>query len=273
MLVSDDSMSIAIIQDNKTKKDENYKVGDPLEDAQIIRILQNRIILIRSNGQQETLYLTEKDVLTDPAFSKDEDDWGHIAKKIADNSFLLDPQEFAKLVPNLAQFIDLFDLTTVYREGKSIGCRVGKIAENSLGEAMGLQSYDIVKKVANIPATTTSERLKIYDALTELDLDETFTAEISRDDHDLTIAFKLYDLRDPLKKLEDPAKKIGDNEEKTGILKGPSEQDLERERIATLKEKYSFAPTTQEIMIQQRKQMLTEGKEERLDAFLLANGS
>lgn len=273
MLVNDDSMSIAIIQDNKTKKDENYKVGDPLEDAQIIRILQNRIILIRSNGQQETLYLTEKDVLTDPAFSKDEDDWGHITKKITDNSFLLDPEEFAKLVPNLAHFIDLFDLTTVYREGKSIGCRIGKVTENSLGEAMGLQSYDIVKKVANIPATTTNERLKIYDALTALNLDETFSAEISRDDHDITITFKLYDLRDPLKKLDGSAKKIGDNEEKTGILKGPSPEDLERERIATLKEKYSFAPTTQEIMIQQRKHMLAEGKEERLNAFSLSNGS
>lgn len=270
MMVSDESMNIAVIADNKTQKDENYKVGDPIEDSQVVRILNNRVVLIRSNGQQETLYLTEKDVLTDPAFANEDDDWAHLIKKISTNHYLLDPQAFSTLVPNLAHFIDIFDLTTVYKEGKSIGCRIGKIAHNSLGAAMGLQSYSIIKKVADVPATTTDERLKIYEKLTSLETGSSFEVELSENSHDTSITFKLHDLQDPFKTTQDTK---DDEDEKTGILKGPSPQELERERIATLKERYTFAPTAQEIMIQQKKKMLAEGKQGRLKDFSLSKES
>jgi type II secretory pathway component PulC len=269
MMVSDESMNIAVIADNKTKKDENYKIGDPIEDSQVVRILNNRVVLIRSNGQQETLYLTDKDVLTDPAFIDEGDDWVHLIKKISDNHYLLDPRAFSNLVPNLAHFIDIFDLTTVYKEGKSIGCRIGKITHNSLGAAMGLQSYSIIKKIADVPATTTDERLHIYEKLTSLEMGSSFDVEISENNQDSSMTFKLHDLRDPFKKDDDK----DDEDEKTGILKGPSPQELERERIATLKERYTFAPTAQEIMIQQKKKMLAEGKQGRLKDFSLSKES
>ena len=269
MMVSDESMNIAVIADNKTKKDENYKIGDPIEDSQVVRILNNRVVLIRSNGQQETLYLTDKDVLTDPAFIDDSDDWAHLIKKISDNHYLLDPHAFSALVPNLAHFIDIFDLTTVYKEGKSIGCRIGKVTQSSLGAAMGLQSYSIIKKIADVPATTTDERLKIYEKLTSLEMGSSFDVEISENNQDTSMTFKLHDLQDPFKKDDDK----DDEDKKTGILKGPSPQELERERIATLKERYTFAPTAQEIMVQQKKRMLTEGKQGRLKDFSLSKES
>ena len=265
MLLSDESNNIAVIADNKTKKDENYKVGDPIEDAQIVRILQNKAILIRSNGQQETLYINEKAANTDPSLIEDERDWEHLIKKIGDNHYLLDPQAFTGLVPSLAHFIDMFDLTTVYKEGKSIGCRIGKIAHNSLGATMGLEPYSIINKIAGIPATTTDERLHIYNKVTSLKIGDTIKAEITHEHRPITLTFKLHDLRDPLTKEQD--------EEQTGILKGPAPEELERERIATLKERYTFAPTVQEIMIEQKKKMLAEGKRGKLKDFSLPKES
>ena len=42
------------------------KTGDVIEDAQLMRIFSNKVVLVRSNGQQEVLYLREKDAKTDP---------------------------------------------------------------------------------------------------------------------------------------------------------------------------------------------------------------
>lgn len=264
MLLSDESNNIAVIADNKTKKDENYKIGDPIEDAQVVRILQNKVVLIRSNGQQETLFINEKAANADPAIIEDEGDWDHVMRKIKDNDFYIDPKGFSDLVPSLAHFIDMFDLTTVYKEGKSIGCRIGKIAHNSLGAAMGLESYSIVNSIAGIPATTTSERLAIYNKLIGLKIGERFEASITYDDKPIILTFTLHELSPHATKEE---------EKEEGVLKGPSPEEMERERIATLKEHYAFAPTAQEIMIEQRKKMLAEGKAGKLKDFSLSKES
>lgn len=266
MLLSDESNNIAVIADNKTKKDENYKIGDPIEDAQVVRILQNKVVLIRSNGQQETLYINEKAANSDPSLIEEEGNWEHIIKKIGDHDFAIDPKAFTALVPSLAHFIDMFDLTTVYKEGKSIGCRIGKIQHNSLGAHMGLESYSIINDIAGIPATTTDERLNIYNKLTNLKPGDHFTAQVSHEHGGMTLNFKLEDLNNPLLNEKQ-------DEEEVGILKGPSAQELERERIATLKERYTFAPTVQEIMIDQKKKMLAEGKAKKLKDFSLPKES
>jgi type II secretory pathway component PulC len=267
MTVDDESMSVAIIADNKTKKDESYKVGDPIEDAQVIRILTNRIILIRSNGQQETLYLREKDVINDPAFAQHKDDWVHVAKQVSPDHYLLDHEAFVKIIPSLAHLIDIFDITTVYKEGKSIGCRIGVIPENSLGSALGLSSYMVIKKIGNLEITNTEERLKVYEQITNLSFGDSFSIELLDKNKEHTLNYRLHDLKDPFK-IENTKEK---EEKETGILQGPSEEELEKERIALLKEKYKFAPTTQELIIHQRKKMIQEGGQERLKDFSLSN--
>lgn len=50
-----------MIADNKTNQEGTFKVGDTVQDAQLIRIFSNKIILLRNNGQQEVLYLREQD--------------------------------------------------------------------------------------------------------------------------------------------------------------------------------------------------------------------
>ena len=200
MLLSDESNNIAVISDNKTKKDENYKIGDPIEDAQIIRILQNKVVLIRSNGQQETLFINEKAANADPALIEDEQGWEHVMKKAGEHHFYIDPKAFTDLVPTLAHFIDMFNLTTVYKEGKSIGCRIGKITHNSLGAAMGLEPYSIINRIANIPATTTNERLNIYNKLTSLNNGDSFKALVTHEGRALTLTFELHDFGSSNKK-------------------------------------------------------------------------
>lgn len=61
VFVHDSSKNRAIIENNQTKQEASYQLGNNIEDAQLIRILSNKVIFLRSNGQQEVLYLKERD--------------------------------------------------------------------------------------------------------------------------------------------------------------------------------------------------------------------
>ena len=180
----------AILEDNKTKDEKLYKVGDKIEDAQLIRIFSNKIIFIRSNGQQEVLYLREKDALTDPSYMSVHG-WSDVIEQLNESSFIVNSDLFVTRVQNLGQFIDMLDLTTVYKKGESAGCRIGHLEENSLGLALGLHQGDIILSINDIPATTTSHRFKIYKTLVSLDTHDTIKVLLRRNNRPLNIEYML----------------------------------------------------------------------------------
>ncbi len=270
MILNDESKNAVIIEDNTTKKEENYKVGDSLEDAQLIRILHNRIILIRSNGQFETLYLSEKDVADQIVENDQKDGWAQTVRKISDVAVEIDPTSFIEVVPTLAQFIDLLDITTVYKRGKSIGCRIGKITQGSLAEALGFEPNDIIFSIAGIPTTSTESRFEIYQHLLTLNLSDSFTVNGERAGQPFAFSVELKDLKDPLTLSN---KQLLEEEKAVGILTGPSPEELEEERIQILKDRYTFAQTAQDILIEQKEQMITESKKDKVKNHSLSNES
>lgn len=195
MISEDEESNSAIIEDSKTKLAKNYYIGDKIQDAQLIRIVRNKIMLIRSNGQQETLYLNKHDAEIDQLFTQ-EQNWTSVVKKIGTSKYEIDPKEFIKRIHNLAQFIDMLNLTTVYQKGESIGCRVGGLTKNSLGEILGLKVGDIITKINNIPVTTTNNRYDIYKIITNLSCDDAITMEITRKTIPFTLTYILKDFRE-----------------------------------------------------------------------------
>jgi type II secretory pathway component PulC len=160
----------AIIEDKKTKREELYRTGDIILDAEIIRIESNKVMFLRSNGQQETVYVSYAEAHKDPLYQRAEGKYAASipVRKISDTQFVVDPQLFVSYVNNLAQFFDALDVTTVFEKGRSIGCRVGVMAPHSIGILCGLQSGDIVTTVNDISTGTTKERLAIYQQIIEM---------------------------------------------------------------------------------------------------------
>jgi hypothetical protein len=193
IFVKDDPAScIGIIQLKKTKEERNYRVGDLIEDAQILKILSNRIIIIRSNGQQETLYLREEDAVSDfntqskviPA---------SIVEALSGNKYKVNIDEFSKRVSNLGEFINLLDITTVYKQGKSFGCRIGKIDKDSLGAMLGFVIDDIVVKVDDYFVDDLSNRLSLYDHIIQKHAGDVIEVVVYRGDDVITLSYGLVD--------------------------------------------------------------------------------
>lgn len=180
----------AIIADNKSKKEMLYKTGDIIEDAELIHIGRNNVIFIRSNGQQETLFLTPTDAQEDPQF-KEDDSWALVVKKLSESLYTIDTKVFIERVTNLAQFIDMLDLTTAFERGKSVGCRVGALSQNSLGTTLGLMTNDIVTTINGITPTSTKDRVSIYNTIKKSNPGDTITITLLRNKMPHTIAYKL----------------------------------------------------------------------------------
>ncbi len=191
ILGSDPSKTRAIIADNKTQREVNYKVGDNIEDGQLIRIFSNKVVILRANGQQEVLYLREQDAKKDPLYSLI-DEWNKVVT-VDGSKYILNIKEFAARVKSLAQLIDLVDLTTAYKNGQNAGCRIGQLPEKSFGTYIGLQSGDIITKINDIETTSLDNRLKIYKKIVGMRNGDTIQITLLRKKQELTLTIVLKD--------------------------------------------------------------------------------
>jgi len=193
IFTNNDLENRAIIANNKTKQESLYKIGDKVEDADIIHISRHKVIFVRSNGQQETVFITPTDAQEDLIFSHDKP-WSTVVKKLTDTTYAVDPKTFTKRITSLAQFIDMLDVTTAFSKGKSIGCRIGMLAPQSIGPSLGLNPGDIVIEVNAVPTTTTQDRMTVYKMITEMSVGSEITVKYLRNDQEFTMTYVLQKL-------------------------------------------------------------------------------
>lgn len=252
IVFTDDTKNRAIIAYAKTSEESTYKVGDVIEDAQLIKIMNNKAIFLRANGQQEVLYLREKDAEEDPTY-KAATSWSDVVLRMTDTTFMLNPHEFTLRVKNLAQFIDFLNLTPVYHKGKSIGMRIGAVKESSLGKELGLVTDDIITHINDIPATTTPNRFKIYKNIMSLDPHSTIRVNLLRGGAQTTLTYSLQRFK------QGDAQAIADAAQQEIATRHATE-----EKIQLLKERHRFMPTLDELRKRERQNMLNRGGAPRM---------
>jgi len=245
VVLNDDTKNRAIIMDNRTNKETSYRVGDSIEDAQLIRIFSNKVILMRSNGQQEVLYLREKDAKLDPTYASI-NNWDDVITRISSSSFNINTPEFINRIQSLGQFIDTLEIITAYKQGESIGCRINNVGAGSLGSALGLYKDDIILKINGISVAQTQNRLAIYNQITNLKTNDTITVTLLRNGLEVTQDYVLQDVHSPRK-------------QEVGLRKIPA-GEITKEQQKSLEQRHSFAPTLQEIRGREKANMLEKGK-------------
>lgn len=255
ILLDDDSNNRAIISDNTTSKEVTYRVGQAIQDAQIIRVLSNKVIILRSNGQQEVLYLREKDAKMDPAYTA-QSDWHDVIKKVSDTQFEINAREFVARVKNLAQFIEMLDLITVYRQGKSIGCTIGSSASSTLGTELGLQRNDTITNINGIAATTTAERFKIYKDIIAMQTNNTINVTLLRHQQEVTLHYTIKDFKGVVAQGDGTS-----GQPAATASKDLSADQLREKQTQSLRQQQRLAPTLQEIRAKERANMLQNGKD------------
>lgn len=212
---ADEEKSICIVED-ETKKEHVYHVGDMVKDAQIIKIAQNRITLLRVNGQHETIFLRKEDVKK-PV--KEKVDWTQVVKQIDQSNFDIDFIKFPQHVSTLGAFTEMLNLLTTFKDGKAVGTKVGVFPQKSIGPNLGLKPGDTITLINGIPTANKKNRIKIYDTITKLKMGDVINVTLQRNNQEQKIAYKLTEIKKPTKRIFAP--EPGTQEEK----KEPTEKE------------------------------------------------
>ena len=186
---SDEEKSICMVED-ETKKERIFHVGDTVKDAQIIKISQNKITLLRANGQHEVITLRKKEKKEEPKKKT----WDHVIRKTAENKFEIDLHQFPKNVSSIGELTELLSLLTVYKNGKPVGIKISKIDPKTIGAQLGFKKDDIVKSINGISTENRKDRMKIYDSLTTAKSGDKVTILVDRNNEKVKITYILVEL-------------------------------------------------------------------------------
>lgn len=256
-LQDDSEKSIAIIQFKDSKKEHNYSVGEMIQDAQILKIFPNRVIVVRSNGQQETLYLRTQDLEKDFA-QEDQKGLDTLVVQIKDNKRYIPLEAFLKQVSSLGQFIDMLQIRTVYQKGKSAGCRIGKATKDSLGGKLGFEKDDLVKKVDTIEIVDLHSRIEIYDHICDKKIGDEITVELERNGQLVTMVFVLRH------EEQSSGADIDIKALKSQGIKESVEYNAEENKKKILEQRVKLAPTAHQIQMDEQKKLIEARKKNML---------
>lgn len=193
LLNSNALYSRAIIVNTKTKSEKLFKIGDLIEDATLIHIYKNKIALVRSNGQQEVLFLNEEMAQADPIYQGDRV-WATLITQVDESTFNIDSRGFKKKIQTVAQILELLDITTAFDQGKCVGCRVGQITAGSFGALLGLQYEDVITSINNITTDTPNNRVKIYQAIKKAGGNQTIEISLTRNNETKKLFYKAHQI-------------------------------------------------------------------------------
>jgi type II secretory pathway component PulC len=198
---SNETQSQVSFLNTSSLKTESLRIGDKILDAYILRIFPRKVIVIRSNGQQETIYMYGDEAKKDTTSMQDTR-WTDIVQR-QDPYFLVNPVALGSRVHSLAEFIDMLNITTASKQGEPVGIRIGEMAQTSLGRALGFMPGDIITKILDEEPSSTQTRMKLFNDITSLNLGSRIPVEILRNNRTITYTYILFNLADPSVTLEE----------------------------------------------------------------------
>lgn len=246
---SDESKSVTIIAD-ENKSEDVYHCGDMIKDAQIIKIAQNRIVLLRSNGQHESIFLRKDDIKEKQEENKN---WDGIVRKIEENSFEIDLLRFPSRIDSIGQLVEQLSLLTIYSEGNPVGLKISKIDPEGIGPHLGLKENDIIKSINKISVSKAKSRVEIHDKITKLKKGDPIELLLSRDNNDINIKYTLADIKFDKKRTFKKTEK--DKAKKKDLFKLNRLQEREKIR-RSFREKHKKEKKQKNMIEEIRKRLL-----------------
>ncbi len=253
---SDESKSRAIVVDTKTTLQKSYQIGDVIGDAELLRIFENSILLVRSNGQEETLFIDKQSTLQTAGLTS-HTNWDDTIEKVSEESYFIDPQNFITRITHLSQFLEAIDATTVYKKGKAFGIRIGKIGEGSVGRALGLESGDIITIINDMPTITTQERVHIYSSIKKMNSGDTCTVNLLRQGN---LLHRTYTIKALVKKVNRKISQKFENKIiQPAMLEEVKEINSEDEKSSLAEAKNAFSSRINTIQKKDRRAIMHRG--------------
>ncbi|MBF0229153.1 MAG: PDZ domain-containing protein [Desulfamplus sp.] len=162
----EDSENYAVIENDKDKKQELYKIGDKIEDAVIKKILRFSVILSR-NGKDEKLEITEEEtskkssgLISNNSSNKESSSENGESINISIKRSFID--ESMKDINGLMSQVRV---RPHFTGGNPDGILLYGIKQSSMFKEMGIQNGDIIMGIDGKEITSVDDAISLYDRL------------------------------------------------------------------------------------------------------------
>ena len=183
-VVGSAEQSYALIEDLNTQGRRLYRIGEVVQEAKILEISRNRVVLDR-HGHREELLKIENVEATAPtdettpevalqslpektetdAPANEEEATATNIHKVGDNEWSMSRDELSRQFENLHQLLKEARLIPHFRDDQAAGFVVMRLARKSFLEQIGLRNGDILTGINGQKLNTLEEALQAYQAL------------------------------------------------------------------------------------------------------------
>ncbi len=178
--------SFAVIQDEGSKAQQLYRVGDKLQNRTLAGVEWDRVVLKSAQGE-EILKIVEPPGKPSvpaavPAPGSDS------VQQRGDNDFIIDRTEVDKAMENMNQLFTQIRAVPHFQDGKAAGFRLFAIKQDSVFEKIGLKNGDIVTR---INGNELSDPARAMSLLQDLRNEGRITVDVNRNRQSTTLNYEI----------------------------------------------------------------------------------
>ncbi|MGH7818897.1 MAG: type II secretion system protein GspC [Candidatus Binatia bacterium] len=177
--------SFAIIEDQNTKKQELYRIGDQIQGRTLHRVEWDHVVL-RNADREEILKIAEAGggvpgVAVASAASE-------TIQAISDNDYRIDRSEVDQAMQNLNQLFTQIRAVPHFQDGKASGFRLFAIRRNSIFEKIGLKNGDIVSSINGNELSDPARAMELFQQLKD---EGRISVEVTRNRQPTTLSYEI----------------------------------------------------------------------------------
>ncbi len=178
--------SYAIIEDQNTKKQDLYRIGDPLQGRKLARIEWDRVIL-KNGTREEVLKIVEATGAVSATTAASAPSGSGI-QAVGDTNFVIDRSEIDHAMENLNQLFTQVRAVPHFQDGKANGFRLFAIRRDSIFEKVGLKNGDIVSRINGNDLTDPARAMAL---IQELRGENRISVELNRNREPTTLTYEI----------------------------------------------------------------------------------
>jgi general secretion pathway protein C len=173
----DSRLSRALIDNHKTRQQEVYREGDKAGEAQIIKILRNKVIIATKEGDRlltVEVKTSAKGKITSAAAQQipgsstlRSQSIDSITSGARTRSISLDRQEVEVSLANTDQLLQELTISPYMRFQKPAGFRISNISDDSIFSKMGLSNKDVIVGINDQKIISPDQAAEFFNTILE----------------------------------------------------------------------------------------------------------
>ena len=180
--------SYAIIEDQGSKRQELYRLGDLVQGRTLTKVEWSRVIL-RNGDREEILRIAEPTgAPAGPAVASAAGAADGTIRAMSDTEFQIDRSEVDNAMQNMNQLFTQVRAVPHFQEGKANGFRLFAIRRNSIFDKIGLKNGDIVSTINGNPLSDPARAMELFQELKD---EGRINVEVTRNRQPTTLTYEI----------------------------------------------------------------------------------